>query len=55
MKEDKIVQIEDRGENTGLTEPLVLSGDSRHRPALNDIAIEVNISRQSRGIFTSKL
>jgi Fic family protein len=38
---DKIPQIEDRGESTGLMEPLVLSGDSRHRPALNDIAIEL--------------
>jgi len=39
--EDKVAQVEDRGESTGLMEPLVLSGDSRHRPALNDIAIEL--------------
>jgi len=31
----------DRGENTGLMEPLVLSGGSMHRPALNDLAIEL--------------
>lgn len=30
---------EDRGESTGLMEALVLSGGSRHRPALNDLAI----------------
>ena len=32
---------QDRGENTGLMEPLVLSGGSKHRPALNDLAIEL--------------
>ena len=31
----------DRGESTGLIEPLVLSDGSRHRPALNDLAIEL--------------
>ena len=31
----------DRGENAILMDPLVLSGDSRHRPALNDLAIEL--------------
>jgi Fic family protein len=37
--EDKIA--EDRGESIGLMEPLVLSDGSRHRPALNDLAIEL--------------
>ena len=32
---------QDRGENTGLMEPLVLSGGSKHRTALNDLAIEL--------------
>jgi len=32
---------QDRGENTGLMDPLVLSGGSKHRPALNDLAIEL--------------
>lgn len=32
---------EDRGETPGLMEPLVLSGASRHRPALSDLAIEL--------------
>ena len=39
--EDKIAQPQDRGESIGLMEPLVLSGGSRHRPALNDLAIEL--------------
>lgn len=38
---DKVVQTEDRGESTDLMEPLVLSGDSRYRPELNDLAIEL--------------
>ena len=37
----KAAQIEDRGESTGLMEPLVLSGGSPHRPELNDLAIEL--------------
>jgi hypothetical protein len=47
-QEDKILQIEDRGESTGLMEPLVLSGDSRHRPALNDIAIDLAMAASGR-------
>ena len=39
--QDKIAQAEDRGEDIGLMEPLVLSDGSRHRPALNDLAIEL--------------
>lgn len=31
----------DRGESTQLMEPLLLAADSRHRPALNDLAIEL--------------
>lgn len=38
---DKAVQGEDRGESTALMEPLVLSSGSRHRPELNDLAIEL--------------
>ena len=38
---DKAAQSQDRGESVGLMEPLVLSGGSRHRPALNDLAIEL--------------
>lgn len=38
---DKAAPPEDRGESIGLMEPLVLSGGSRHRPALNDLAIEL--------------
>ena len=41
ISEDKVAQVEDRGESIGLMEPLVLSGGSSHRPALNDIAIEL--------------
>ncbi|WP_405226775.1 Fic family protein [Lentisalinibacter sediminis] len=32
---------DDRGENTDLMEPLVLSAGSRHRPGLNDLAMEL--------------
>src|SRR6056297_380949 len=32
---------EDRGESTDLMEPLVLSAGSRHRPGLNDLAMEL--------------
>ena len=39
--EGKVAQVEDRGEGIGLMEPLVLSDSSRHRPALNDLAIEL--------------
>lgn len=42
---------EDRGESTGLMEPLVLSSDSRHRPALNDLAVE--LARASAGFRRS--
>jgi len=35
------VQNKDRGESTDLMDPLVLSGDSRHRADLNDLAIEL--------------
>ncbi len=37
----KKVRGQDRGESTSLMEPLVLSGSSRHRPSLNDLAIEL--------------
>ncbi len=38
---DKEVLGDDRGESTALMEPLVLSSGSRHRPELNDLAIEL--------------
>ena len=38
---DKIAQSEDRGESSDLMEPLILSGGSRHRTALNDLVIEL--------------
>lgn len=41
---DKAAQGEDRGESTGLMEPLLLSSGSRHRPELNDLAIELATS-----------
>ncbi|HLF10163.1 MAG TPA: Fic family protein [Gammaproteobacteria bacterium] len=37
----KSTVAQDRGETTDLMEPLVLSQDSRHRPALSDLAIEL--------------
>jgi Fic family protein len=37
----KTRETQDRGEALGLMEPLVLSQDSKHRPALNDLAIEL--------------
>jgi len=37
----KETKAQDRGEDTGLMEPLLLSGGSKHRPALNDLAIEL--------------
>lgn len=37
----KTPKTKDRGESTGLMEPLLLSADSRHRPALNDLAMEL--------------
>jgi hypothetical protein len=37
----KAAKNEDRGETPSLMEPLVLSAGSRHRPALNDLAIEL--------------
>lgn len=40
-QKDKVAEAQDRGESTGLMEPLVLSGGSRHRAALNDLAIEL--------------
>lgn len=39
--EGNLAQVEDRGESIGLMEPLVLSDGSPHRPALNDLAIEL--------------
>lgn len=39
--EANVAQVEDRGEGIGLMEPLVLSDGSRHRPAINDLAIEL--------------
>lgn len=41
ISEANVAQVEDRGEGVGLMEPLVLSAGSRHRPALNDLAIEL--------------
>lgn len=38
---EKAARNEDRGERTDLMEPLLLSAGSRHRPALNDLAIEL--------------
>jgi len=35
------IDRQDRGENTSLMEPLTLSVDSKHRPALNDLTIEL--------------
>ncbi|MBX9829638.1 MAG: hypothetical protein K2Y27_32185 [Xanthobacteraceae bacterium] len=32
----------DRGEGTGLMEPLLISEDSRHRGALTDLAVELS-------------
>ena len=37
----KTARNKDRGESTALMEPLLLSADSRHRPALNDLAMEI--------------
>lgn len=37
-------QVEDRGETTGLMEPVVLSGSSPHRGALTDLAVELAAS-----------
>ena len=39
--EGNLAQVEDRGESIGLMEPHVLSDGSPHRPALNDLAIEL--------------
>jgi len=39
--EGNLAQVEDRGESIDLMEPLVLSDGSPHRPALNDLAIEL--------------
>jgi Fic family protein len=33
--------VADRGESTALMEPLALSSDSRHRPALTDLAVDL--------------
>ncbi len=40
IKPDKEA-VQDRGEHPGLMEPLLISQDSRHRPALTDIALEL--------------
>jgi Fic family protein len=40
IKPDKEA-VPDRGEHPGLMEPLLISQDSRHRPALTDIALEL--------------
>lgn len=40
MKSD-LTEIEDRGESTGLMEPLLISEGSRHRPELMDLAVEL--------------
>jgi len=37
----KAARGQDRGEITSSMEPLILSGESRHRPALSDLAIEL--------------
>ena len=41
MKED-IKEAPDRGESTGLMEPLLISEDSRHRGPLTDLAVELS-------------
>src|SRR5487761_159862 len=42
---------EDRGERTGLMEPLVLGAGSRHRPELTDLALE--LAQRSAGLRRS--
>jgi len=54
MKAD--IQAADRGEPVSLMEPLLISGDSRHRGALTDLAFELTqksagFRRQSAGQF----
>ena len=36
-----IKEVEDRGENVAAMEPLLISDTSRHRPQLNDLAVEL--------------
>lgn len=50
MKED-IKEAPDRGESTGLMEPLLISEDSRHRGALTDLAVK--LSGQASGFRAS--
>lgn len=51
MKGVKASHGEDRGETPSRMEPLVLSSGSRHRPALNDLAVE--LARKSAGFRRS--
>ena len=41
IEPDISAPLTDRGENVAAMEPLLLSGDSRHRPALGDLALEL--------------
>ena len=34
-------KVEDRGENTALTEPMLIAEGSRHRTGLTDLAVEL--------------
>jgi Fic family protein len=43
--------VEDRGEPTSLMEPLLIATDSRHRPALTDLALE--LAARSAGLHRS--
>ena len=36
-----IKAAEDKGENTSAMEPLLIGGDSKHRPELTDLAVEL--------------
>ncbi len=48
---DKTIEIQDRGESTALMDPLVLSEGSRHRAALNDLALA--LASRSAGLRRS--
>jgi len=41
IKPDTFAAVEDRGEAEAAMEPLLLAGDSRHRPALGDLVVEL--------------
>lgn len=50
-KEPAKIAVQDRNESITLMEPLVISGDSRHRPALTDLALE--LAQKSSGFRRS--